>query len=242
MSYEPIHQQTVATSGAEARVVDAGLQAHMRSVYNAMCWGLALTGATSWMVANVDILRDIVFSNTLVFYGFAFAPLVFLLFGLTPNKLMRMTAAKARSMFVWFSILMGVSMASLFMVYTGASIAKVFFITAGTFAAMSLWGYTTRRDLSGMGHFMMMGLIGLIIAMVVNIFVGSAMMEFVISGLGVIIFTGLTAWETQVIKETYAAGHGRETNQKLAIIGALNLYLSFINLFQFLLHFLGQRE
>lgn len=241
MSYEPIHQQTVAT-GAEARVVDAGLQAHMRSVYNAMCWGLALTGATSALVANVEPLRAIIFSSTLVFYAFAFAPLIFLMFGLTPRKLMAMTAAKARNMFITFSVLMGVSMSSLFMVYTGASIAKVFFITAGTFAAMSLWGYTTKRDLSGMGHFMMMGLLGIFIAMMVNIFVGSPMVEFVISALGIVIFTGLTAWDTQVIKETYAAGHGRETNQKLAIIGALNLYLSFVNLFQFLLHFMGQRD
>lgn len=241
MSYEPIHQQTVAT-GAEARVVDAGLQAHMRSVYNAMCWGLALTGATAALVANVDVLKMIVFSNTLVFYAFAFGPLIFLLFGLTPNKLMRMPAAKARNMFVAFCVLMGVSMSTLFMVYAEASIAKVFFITAATFASMSLWGYTTKRDLSGMGHFLMMGLLGIFIAMIVNIFVGSAMMEFVISALGIVIFTGLTAWETQVIKETYAAGHGRETNQKLAIIGALNLYLSFVNLFQFLLHFMGQRD
>lgn len=241
MSYEPIQQQTIAT-GAEARVVDAGLQAHMRSVYNAMCWGLALTGATAALVANVDALKALVFSSTLVFYAFAFGPLIFLLFSFTPNKLMRMTAAKARNLFVAFSVLMGVSMSTLFMVYTEASIAKVFFITAATFATMSLWGYTTKRDLSGMGHFMMMGLIGIIIAMVVNIFVGSAMMDFVVSGLGIVIFTGLTAWDTQRIKETYAAGHGRETNEKLAVIGALNLYLCFINLFQFLLHFMGQRD
>lgn len=241
MSYEPLQQQTVAI-GAEARVVDAGLQAHMRSVYNTMCWGLTLTGATSALVANVEALRNIVFSSSLVFYAFAFAPLLFLWFGLTPQKLMRMEIGKARNMFVGFAVLMGVSMASLFVVYSGESIARVFFITSATFATMSLWGYTTKRDLSGMGHFLMMGLMGIFFAMIVNIFLGSEMVHFVVSALGIVIFTGLTAWETQVIKETYAVGHGRDTNQKMAITGALSLYLSFINLFMFLMHFMGQRD
>lgn len=241
MAYEPLRQQDAVVSGARERVIDAGLQAHMRSVYNTMCWGLALTGATAFAVANVEALAAIVF-NPKLYLVFAFAPLVFLMFGLTPNKLMRMDSARARNLFVGFCILMGVSMAAIFAVYTAASIAKVFFMTSATFAGMSLWGYTTRRDLSGMGHFLVMGMMGIFFAMIVNIFLGSAMVDFVVSILGIVIFTGLTAWETQNIKETYAVGHGRDTNQKLAVIGALNLYLSFINLFQFLLHFMGQRD
>lgn len=239
MTYDPSSTRPV-TATAE-RVVDAGLQAHMRSVYNNMTWGLAVTGATAFGIANFAPLYNLVVASPLHLV-FAFAPLIFLWFGLSSAKLLRMDASKARTMFVVFCVLMGASMATIFAVYTGASIARVFFITAATFATMSLFGYTTKKDLSGMGHFMMMGLIGIVIAMLVNIFVGSAMIDFVVSALGVVIFTCLTAWETQNIKETYAVAHGRETNDKLAVIGALSLYMCFINLFQFLMNFMGQRD
>jgi FtsH-binding integral membrane protein len=239
MTYDPSSVRPV-TATAE-RVVDAGLQAHMRSVYNNMTWGLAVTGATAFGVANFAPLYNLIVASPLHLV-FAFAPLAFLWFGLSPAKLLRMDASKARTMFVVFCVLMGASMATIFAVYTGASIARVFFITAATFATMSLFGYTTKKDLSGMGHFMMMGMVGIFFAMIFNIFMESAMLHFVISSLGVIIFTALTAWETQNIKETYAVAHGRETNEKLAVIGALSLYMCFINLFQFLMSFMGQRE
>ncbi|MHA7064799.1 Bax inhibitor-1/YccA family protein, partial [Azospirillum argentinense] len=133
-------------------------------------------------------------------------------------------------------------MASIFLVFTGASVARVFFITAAMFAAMSLWGYTTKADLSKMGSFLMMGLIGIVIASLVNIFVGSSALQFAISVIGVVIFTGLTAYDTQRIKEEYTEGHGHEGNTKLAVMGALSLYLNFINLFQMLLQLMGNRE
>ena len=138
--------------------------------------------------------------------------------------------------------LIGLSMSYIFAVYSSESIARVFFVTAGMFAATSIYGYTTKKDLAAMGSFLFMGLIGLIIAMVVNIFLQSTMMQFVISGVGVLIFTGLTAWDTQRIKETYHASHGSETLTKMATMGALSLYLDFINLFQFLLQIMGNRE
>ena len=239
MTYDP--SSTRPMTATADRVVDAGLQSHMRSVYNNMTWGLAVTGATAFGIANFAPLYNIVTTAPL-YWVFAFAPLAFLWFGLSPAKLLRMDAGKARSMFVLFCVLMGASMATIFAVYTGASIARVFFITAATFASMSLFGYTTKKDLSGMGHFMMMGMVGIFFAMIFNIFIESTMIHFVVSGLGVIIFTALTAWETQTIKETYAVAHGRETNEKLAVIGALSLYMCFINLFQFLMSFMGQRE
>ena len=141
-----------------------------------------------------------------------------------------------------FAAIMGLSMSSIFMVYTDASIAKVFFITAATFGAMSLWGYTTKRDLTNMGTFLFMGLIGLIIAMVVNIFLASSALEFAISAVGVLIFVGLTAYDTQKIKESYSASHGADALAKGAIMGALSLYLDFINLFMMLLRLFGNRE
>ena len=141
-----------------------------------------------------------------------------------------------------FAALMGVSLATVFMVFTGASIARVFFITAGTFAGMSLWGYTTSKDLSGMGSFLFMGLIGIIIASIVNIFIGSSALHFAISVIGVLVFVGLTAYDTQKIKNEYAEHYDSETKGKLAISGALRLYLDFINLFVMLMHLFGARR
>ncbi|ODN71451.1 Inner membrane protein YbhL [Methylobrevis pamukkalensis] len=154
----------------------------------------------------------------------------------------QMSTSTAMTMFWLFSAIMGLSMASVFLVFTGASIARTFFITASMFGAVSLYGYTTKADLSKMGSFLMMGLIGLIIASVVNIFLGSSALQFAISAIGVLVFTGLTAWDTQRIKETYAEHYGEDANQKIAVFSALSLYLNFINLFQMLLYFTGQRE
>ena len=153
-----------------------------------------------------------------------------------------MQASTAQALFWVFSGLMGLSLASFFIVYTGTSIARVFFISASVFAAMSLYGYTTKRDLSGFGSFLIMGLIGIVIASLVNLFLQSSAMHFVISVIGVLVFTGLTAYDTQKIKSIYLESDGAEVSQKKAIMGALNLYLDFINLFIMLLHLFGERR
>lgn len=236
--------------GVQARAVsmDAGLRAYMLQIYNLMAIGLVLTGLTSWIVASVPAL-------TMIFFGYnaqghlqpnilgiiaIFAPLGFsLLFGF---GLQSMKASTARSLFVAFSVVMGISLSTIFMAYTAESIARTFFVTAGTFLGVSLWGYTTKRDLTGFGNFMMMGLIGIVLASIVGFFFQSSALQFAISVLGVVIFTGLTAWDTQELKEMYATSNSSEASAKLAVLGALNLYMDFINLFLFLLRFLGRRE
>jgi hypothetical protein len=154
----------------------------------------------------------------------------------------RLSATAAQAIFWIYAGLMGISLASVFLVFTGASVARVFFITAGTFAAMSFYGYTTRRDLSQFGSFLFMGLIGIVIASLVNIFIGSTALQFAISVIGVLVFTGLTAYDTQAIKETYYEGAGHEIASKTAIMGALRLYLDFVNLFMMLIQLLGVRR
>lgn len=244
MSYDPYETQ-VQTRAAAGSDIDAGLQSFMRGVYNTMAIGLVFTGIVSFgfaelMFANPGLMKTMLGGP--MFFVLAFAPLAFIFGGFTPGRVARWPASKLQTMFYAFSAVMGLSLSTIFIVYSADSIARVFFITAGTFAAVSLYGYTTKRDLSGMGSFMIMGMIGLFIAMIVNMFMQSAMVHFVVSVLGVIIFTGLAAWQTQSLKETYAYGRGEE-NAKLAVMGALNLYISFINLFQFLLSLMGgQRE
>lgn len=228
-----------AGGAAAAEAYDAGLRSHMLRVYNYMCAGLILTGVVAFAISNSPAAIQVIFGTPLKWVAML-APLAFIMvlsFGVH-----KMSFGTLQLVFWAFAAAMGVSMASIFLVYTGSSIAKVFFITAGMFAATSLYGYTTKRDLAKMGSFLFMGLIGLIIAMIVNIFVGSSAMEFAISVLGVLIFTGLAAWDTQRIKETYHEGHGHETAGKLAIMGAVSLYLDFVNMFQFLLMLLGNRE
>lgn len=243
MSYDPYktHVQTRAAAGSD---IDAGLQSFMRGVYNTMAIGLVFTGVVSFgfaelMFANPGLMKTMLGGP--LFYVLAFAPLIFIFGGFTQSRVARWPASKLQTMFYAFSGVMGLSLSTIFIIYSADSIARVFFITAGTFAATSLYGYTTKRDLSGMGSFMMMGVIGLIIAMVVNMFLQSAMMHFVVSVIGVIAFTGLAAWQTQSLKETYAYGHGQD-NAKLAVMGALGLYISFINLFQFLLSLMGNQR
>ena len=230
---------TTAAYGSD-QVIDAGLQGFMRGVYNTMGIGLVITGLVAFATANTPALAQAIFTTPLK-WVVMLAPLAFIFLGFTPGRIARMQPGQVRTMFYVFSAVMGLSMASVFLVFTGASIARVFFVTAATFAATSLYGYTTKKDLSGMGSFMVMGMIGIFIAMIVNIFLQSAMVHFVVSILGVVIFTGLAAYETQMLKETYRSGGG-EANNKLATMGALNLYLSFINLFQFLLSLMGNRE
>jgi FtsH-binding integral membrane protein len=226
--------------------VDEGLRQYMLKVYNWMALGLALTGAVAFAVISVPGLSDLFYQSTpsgrpisLTILGWIalFAPLAIVFF--FSFRIDAMSAATAQGVFWLYAGLMGLSLAPIVAVYTATSVAKVFFITAAMFGAMSLWGYTTKRDLTGFGHFLIMGVIGLLIAMIVNIFLKSSAMGFVISILGVLIFTGLTAYDTQKIKSMYDASHDREVMTKMGIMGALNLYLDFINIFIFLLRLVG---
>jgi FtsH-binding integral membrane protein len=225
-------------SAATQLDLDVGLRDYMLRIYNYMASALALTGIVAYVFANSGMYMSI--ARTPLIYVVMLAPfgLVMLLsFGI--NKL---SAAAAQAIFWLYAALMGISLASVFLVFTGASVARVFFITAGTFAAMSLYGYTTKRDLAQFGAFLFMGLIGIVIAGLVNIFVGSTAIQFAISVIGVIVFTGLTAWDTQAIKEMYFEGDGYEIAGKKAVMGALRLYLDFVNLFMMLVQLLGVRR
>lgn len=223
------------------KTFDAGLQKYMQRVYNVMAAGLVLTGFVAYVTFQTPQLFQAVHGSILGIV-IMLSPLGIIFFGLTPNKVARMSTGAVSGLYFLLTGLIGLSMSYIFAVYSSESIARVFFVTAGMFAATSIYGYTTKKDLAAMGSFLFMGLIGLIIAMVVNIFLQSTMMQFVISGVGVLIFTGLTAWDTQRIKETYHASHGSEDLTKMATMGALSLYLDFINLFQFLLQIMGSRE
>lgn len=218
--------------------IDAGLRQYMLNVYNYMASGLALTGIVSYVAAASGFYYQLAHSGFLWLVILAPLGIVFAVgFGIQ-----RMRASTVQLLFWAYSALMGLSLAGIFLVYTHTSIARVFFISAGTFAAMSIYGYTTRRDLTQFGSFLMMGLIGIILAGLVNIFLGSAGLQFAISVIGVVIFVGLTAWDTQKIKEMYVAYDDGQIATKKAVMGALTLYLDFINLFMLLLQFMGQRR
>jgi uncharacterized protein len=223
----------------QAADIDVGLRAHMQKVFGLMGLGTAITGLVAFFTAQSPTLLNLVYGTPLRWVVFL-APLGFVLalsFGIQ-----RMRASTAQLVFWAFAGVMGLSLASIFLVYTGQSIVTTFFVSSATFFAMALYGYTTKRDLTGWGSFLFMGLIGLIIASVVNLFVGSTALQFAISAIGVLIFTGLTAYDTQKIKEMYWAGDDSETGGKKAIMGALTLYLDFINLFLMLLRFIGDRR
>ncbi len=227
--------------------VDAGLRAYMLKVYNYMCTGLVLSGFVALSLHMTDLgalFYARVPGGGLSYTGLGwvaiFAPLGILLMASFAGA--RMSASATQLMYWAFVTLQGVGLSVLLEVYTGGSIARVFFITAAAFAGLSLWGYVTKKDLSGFGSFLIMGLFGLIIAMIVNIFLASPMMMFVISAAGVLIFAGLIAYDTQRIKLMYYEGMGAEHETKTAVWAALALYINFINLMQFLLMFLGNRE
>lgn len=239
MTYDPSNP-SLARGAAAARPVDAGLQAYMRDIYNTMVYGLAVTGAIAWAVASIPPLAHFFLGGPQALL-FILVPFLFLLFGFTPGRVARQSAPQLRLTFVLFSAAMGLSMASVFFIFTGASLARVFFITAGTFAGASLYGYVTRRDLTALGSFLMMGTVGILLALVVNAFMHAPMLHFIISAAGVAVFTGMAAWDTQRFRAMYAAGAG-EANAKAATLGALSLYMDFLNLFQFLLQFLGDRR
>ena len=242
---------TVRPSVSEA-IIDQGLRAYMLKVYNYMASGVLLTGFIALLFFKLSVVTgdtgEIIgltsFGSTIYTSGLKWvlmlAPLG-VVFYMSFN-IAKMNVAKAQTTFWIFAALMGASLSSIFLIYTGASITRVFFITAGTFGAMSIYGYTTNRDLTKLGSFLMMGLFGIIIASIVNIFMKSSMMYFVISILGVLIFVGLTAYDTQKIKNMYLARDSGELIGKKAVMGALTLYLDFINLFIMLLRLFGQRR
>ncbi len=214
----------------------------MQRVYNMMAIGLVLTGVLAYAVGTSEELFKLYYTNPIIRWPVILAPLGIVFFGLTPSKVQRMSVGMVAGLYLTLTALFGISLSSIFMIYSTESIARVFFITAGMFSATSVYGYTTRKDLTSMGSFMFMGLIGIIIASIVNIFMQSSALHYVISVIGVIVFTGLTAWDTQRIKETYHVSHGQESLTKMAIMGALNLYLDFINLFIMLLRLFGGRD
>jgi FtsH-binding integral membrane protein len=230
---------STAASAASAAEIDAGLRQYMLQVYNYMASGLALTGIVAYAVSTSEVAMQAIFGTGLMWIVIL-APLGLVFF--LSARINHIQASTAQALFWVYSAMMGLSLASIFIMYTGTSIARVFFITAGTFAAMSLYGYTTKRDLTKLGSFLFMGLIGVVIASVVNMFLASSALQFVISVVGVLVFVGLTAYDTQAIKNIYNAADDSETYGKKAIMGALRLYLDFINLFIMLLHLFGDRR
>ncbi|MFA5580887.1 MAG: Bax inhibitor-1/YccA family protein [Paracoccaceae bacterium] len=241
--------QTIRTGvGARAAQIDQGLRAHMNKVYGLMSVGLLLTALVAWAVGSNDallsIFRDpVTLSPNILGWIVMFAPLIMVFaFG---AMIQRASAAAAQLFFYTFAAVMGLSISWIFAAFTGISIAQTFLVTSISFAGLSLYGYTTKRDISGWGAFLIMGVIGLIVASIVNIFLQSPALHFAVSVIGVLIFAGLTAFDTQRIKNEYVA-HAQSMDSewlaKSAIMGALTLYLDFINLFMFLLQFLGNRE
>jgi FtsH-binding integral membrane protein len=223
-------------SGADAQAIDQGLRAYMISVYQYMALGVALTGLVAYWVSATPAIYQPIFGSGLIWVAML-APLA-LVFALSFG-INRMSAGTAQLVFWAYAALNGVSLAVIFLVYPIADIARVFFISAATFGALSLYGYTTPRSLSAWGSFLFMGLVGVLIASVVNFFLQSSAMTFAISVIGVLVFAGLTAYDTQKIKEMYLEADDGETMGKKAIMGALSLYLDFINLFLMLLRLLG---
>ena len=231
------------TREAAGAQVDQGLRAYMTRVYGLMAGAMALTGAVAFAIGNSPSVLGIIYGTPLS-WVVMLAPLGMVFF--LAARIHRLRASTAQTLFWVYAAMVGASISYIFVVYSGVSIAKTFFITAVAFLSLSLYGYTTRRDLSGMGTFLVMGVIGLVLAMLVNLFLASPALEFAISALGVLIFAGLTAYDTQNIKNTYHGIRqigeqrgGAEIREKSAIMGALKLYLDFLNMFLFLLHFLG---
>ncbi|MFC3072299.1 Bax inhibitor-1/YccA family protein [Shinella pollutisoli] len=241
------YQTRTAHAGTQAgAVIDQGLRAYMLRVYNLMALGLGITGVVAYFASEAAFS-----GGQLTAFGQAIyvsplkwvvmlAPLALVFF--MSFRIHTMSVAAAQTTFWVYAGLMGLSLSSIFLIYTGASIAQTFFVSAAAFGALSLYGYTTKRDLSAMGSFMVMGLFGLIIASLVNLFLQSSALDFAISAIGVLVFAGLTAWDTQKIKEMYFEADDDVVAGRKAIMGALTLYLDFINLFLFLLRFLGNRE
>ncbi|KAA3501120.1 MULTISPECIES: Bax inhibitor-1/YccA family protein [Rhizobium/Agrobacterium group] len=239
-NYQNRMAQTRAQTGA---MIDEGLRAYMLKVYNLMALALVITGIAAFgtytLAASNEAFATLLFASPLR-WVVMLAPLGLVFF--LSFRIQNMSVSAAQTTFWVYAALMGVSLSSIFMVYTGQSVVQTFFVTAASFGALSLYGYTTKKDLSGMGSFLIMGLFGLIIASIVNIFLASSALQFAISAIGVLIFAGLTAYDTQKIKEMYFDGDEVAVAGRKAIMGALTLYLDFINLFMFLLQFMGNRD
>ncbi|MBC2884161.1 Bax inhibitor-1/YccA family protein [Ochrobactrum sp. CM-21-5] len=242
--FRNIQAQQRPVGGARADAgIDQGLRSYMLGVYNMMAIGLAVTGlaafGTAALAQSNPAFQQLLFASPLR-WVIMLAPLAAVFF--LSFRIERMSVAAAQLTFWVYAGLVGLSLSSIFIVFTGQSIVRTFFVTAASFGALSLYGYTTKRDLSAMGSFLMMGLFGLIIASVVNIFLGSTALQFAVSVMGVLIFAGLTAYDTQSIKEMYYEGDASDTQGRKIVMGALRLYLDFINMFMFLLQFMGNRE
>ncbi|HTO30458.1 MAG TPA: Bax inhibitor-1/YccA family protein [Pararhizobium sp.] len=241
------YQTRVSPAGAQAgAVIDEGLRTYMLKVYNLMALGLAITGIAAFAAfqfafadGELTAFGQAIYVSPLK-WVIMLAPLALVFY--MSFRINSMSVSAAQTTFWVYAGLMGLSLSSIFLIYTGQSITQTFFVTAAAFGALSLYGYTTKRSLSGMGSFLMMGLFGLIIASIVNIFLASSALDFAISAIGVLIFAGLTAYDTQKIKEMYYEADSAEAAGRKAIMGALTLYLDFINLFLFMLRFLGNRE
>ena len=249
-----VNRMNTSTRAVDQTYIDEGLRAHMLRIYNYMTAALLLTGLVAFFFGKASVvtndLGQIValtemgnaLFNSPLRWIVMLAPLGLVIY--FASRINNMTASRARSVFWIFAGLMGLSLSYIFIAYTGTAIFQAFFITAGAFTGLSIWGYTTKKDLSAMGTFLIMGLIGIIIASVVNMVIGSAQLHFIVSVLGVIIFAGLTAWDTQKLKRDWinrVQHSGEVVAEKSAIMGALTLYLDFINLFLFMLQFMGRR-
>ena len=253
MAFVPDYRTYAPGAAADGAALDAGLRAYMLRVYNWMTSGLLLTGIVAYGVANTSLIqafyhqvatpRGVAVAPTLLGYAAIFAPLAFVMvLSMGVNRLSR---SAVQGLFWAFAAVMGASLANIFLIYSGASIARVFFITAATFGGMSLYGYATKADLSRMGSFLMMGLIGIIVASLVNMFIASTALQFAISVVGVLVFVGLTAYDTQRIKNDYvqyAYAAGSDGAAVRSVYDALSLYLNFINLFMLLLQLFGNRN
>lgn len=241
LKHMPLEQFSTRPATAAARDIDIGLQTHMRHVYNIMTTGLVITTAAAWAIANVPALTAL-FLGTPLRIVFLLAPLGFVFFGFTHNRMMTMAVSKLRVMFFIFSALLGVSLALYFHAYTAVSVTRAFLTTTCMFLAMSLYGTVTKRNLAGVGSFMIMGFVGVFIAGIVNFFLHSSMLTFVVSCVGVICMLGLTAWETQLIRMNYRPSTGTDYNERMAYAGALGLYMNFINLLMFMMNLMGDRR
>ena len=236
----PQPNPSVAGVGRDSVAFDAGLRSHMLSVYNYMASGVLLTGIVAMLFARSGMAADLFTNGGLLKWVVVLGPIglvMWLSFGIN-----RISTGTAQALFWVYAAALGLSLSVVFLEYTGTSIARTFFATAAAFAGLSLWGYTTKKDLSAMGTFLVMGLFGLIIAMVINFFLKSTAMDLAISAIGVLIFAGLTAYDTQKIKSMYFEVAGTDYAGKAVVMGALALYLDFINMFLFLLRFMGSRD
>lgn len=236
MAYDPRNSAYQARPDI-ADDIDLGLRAYMLKVYNFMAGGLAVSGLTGYAAASTEFYQQI--AGTPLIWAVMLAPLVVVFF--ISFRIQRMSLAAAQLAFWIYAVLMGLSLSAIFLAYTDVSIARAFFMAAATFGAMSLYGYTTGRDLTRFGSFLFMGLVGIILASLVNLFLASTALEFAISLIGVMLFVGLTAYDTQRIRDIYAEGEGEALSKK-GLVGALTLYLDFINLFLMLLRFTGERR